>query len=249
MTVRCTGTEIVELTVENPPGNTLSMQTLVELRVHLERIGADPAVRCVVLAAGAGPFISGGDVTELLASVGDPEAIGAHVDLTGRLFDILTALDVPVIAAVDGAAVGGGLEILLCCDIVVATATARFGLPEVKLGLIPGAGGTQRLARRCGRMFAAELMLTGRLVVSAEARAAGLITEVTQDSALPRAREIAARIAGFAPGAVTSGKRALSGGAELSLREGLALERELFVTLMSASETAVGLQAFLSRSR
>ena len=162
---------------------------------------------------------------------------------------LMTALQVPVVAAVDGAAVGGGLEILLCCDVVVAAATARFGLPELKLGLIPGAGGTQRLARRCGEVFAAEMILTARLVTADQALQARLITEVTEGSALPRAREIAARVAGLAPAAVRAAKRALTGGAQLPLAAGLALERELFVSLMSDPGTAAGLQAFMTRAR
>ena len=249
MTVRASGTGIVRLTVENPPGNTLSMATLAQFRAHLERIAADPQTRVVVLAAGPGPFVAGGDVAELLAAVGDPEAIGEHVDLTAELFARLTALPVPVIAAVDGAAVGGGLELLLCCDIVVATEKARFGLPELKLGLIPGAGGTQRLARRCGPVLAAEMILTARLITASQAQQAGLITEVTPDSALPRALEIASRIAGLPPAAVRAAKRAVAAAAESTLVDGLALERELFVGLMSDPATTTGLQAFLDRVR
>jgi enoyl-CoA hydratase/carnithine racemase len=245
--VTLAGAEVVVLTIDNPPANTLSMAVLARIDEALDRVAASESARCLILAANGGQFVAGGDINELLETVGDEAAIAEHVALTGRLFERLRSLSIPVIAAVDGAAVGGGLELLLCCDLVVATESARFGVPEVKLGLIPGAGGTQRLARRIGPVRAAELLLTGRLIRAAEAKEFGLITEVVSGSAMVRAREFADRIAGFSPSAVSAAKRALVDGMDVTLEEGLALERRHFVGLMAHPETAEGLRAFLAR--
>ena len=237
---------VTVIRIENPPANTLTMKVLGEFLAAVNDVSVDPEARAVVLAAGTGPFVSGGDVGELLETVGDEEEIAAHVGLTSTLLQGLLDLPVPLIAAVDGAAVGGGLELLLCCDIIVATASARFGLPEVKLGLIPGAGGTQRLARRTNSTFAAEMLFTGTLVRAQRAMDVGLVTEVVAESAEQRSREIAERIARFSPAAVRAAKSALRANAE-ELDRGLAVERSLFVGLLNDPATAEGLRAFLTK--
>ncbi|MDX2937772.1 enoyl-CoA hydratase/isomerase family protein [Streptomyces ipomoeae] len=237
--------EVATLTVDNPPANTLTTAVLTAIDAALDRITADPATRCLVLAARGRQFTAGGDAHELLAAVGDAHEVEKHVALTGRVFARLRELRVPVVAAVDGAAVGGGLELLLCCDVIVASSAARFGLPEVKLGLIPGAGGTQLLPRRIGPVAAAELLLTGRLLDAAQAHRLRLVTEVVDPPALPRAVEIAERIAGMAPGAVAAIKQAIVAAGRLLLDEGILTERRLFVELMERPETAEGLRRFL----
>lgn len=238
---------VATIRIDNPPANTLTMAVLGELRDAIAELESDAAVRCVVIEAAGRTFVAGGDVGELLETVGDPAAIDEHVGLTGDLFTRLGALPVPVIAAVDGAAVGGGLELVLRCDLTVATASARFGLPEAKLGLIPGAGGTQLLARRCGVGFAARMLFTASLVEAPEALSGGLITEVVEGSASERAHALAERIASLPASAVRAAKTALYGGLGASLSEGLALERAQFTALMMNEQTVEGLRAFLAR--
>lgn len=241
------GAAVVRIRIDNPPANTLTMAVLGQLRDAVSAVESSGEVRCVVIEAAGRTFVAGGDVGELLDTVGDPEGIDEHIGLTSDLFARLAALPVPVIAAVDGAAVGGGLELLLRCDLAIATASARFGLPEARLGLIPGAGGTQLLARRCGVGFAARLLLTASLVGADEALAAGLVTEVVDGSASERAYALAERIAALPPAAVRAAKAALHGGLDASLDEGLAVERRHFTGLMMDEQTVDGLRAFLAR--
>ncbi|MDR5699752.1 enoyl-CoA hydratase/isomerase family protein [Agromyces aerolatus] len=249
MAVTRTGGVVATLTIDHPPVNTLSMATLAELDEQLEAIVADDRTRVLVLTGSGTTFASGGDVHELLEAVGDREAIEEHVGLTGRLFARLTELPFPTIAALDGHAVGGGLELAIACDLVIAAEHVRLGFPEVKLGLIPGAGGTQRLPRRVLRTHAAELLLTGGLIGGTRAAAIGLVNEAVGGSALERAHEIADRIAGLDASAVAAAKRALRAALELDEPAGLAVERDLFVERLSAPGTVEGLRAFLAGAR
>lgn len=243
------GEVIVTITIDNPPVNTLSMSTLAQLDEHLAAVEGDDRIRVLVLTGSGTTFASGGDVKELLESVGNADAIEQHVALTGTLFARLAGLTIPVIAALDGAAVGGGLELAIACDLVIANEQVRLGFPEVKLGLIPGAGGTQRLPRRVLRLHAAELLLTGGLISAARAQQIGLVNECVPASAYQRAYEIASRVSAFPPRAVTAAKSALQAAGSLDQAMGLEAERRLFVDLLSDPDTVKGLRAFLDGAR
>ncbi|WP_040167497.1 enoyl-CoA hydratase/isomerase family protein [Microbacterium gorillae] len=235
---------VARLHIDNPPVNALSAAVLGELAVAIARVAASDARVLVLTAATGSSFLAGGDIRELLAVVGDAAAVERHLSLTDRVFADLDALPVPVNAAVDGVAAGGGLEVLLCCDIVIASPRSRFGVPEVRLGLIPGAGGTQRLPRRIPRGIAREWVLTGRLVPASEAHAAGLVNMIGDDPVLA-AEAMAARIDGYAPAAVHAATRATRYVGDLDA--GLALERELFADLLADPATVAGLRAFLDK--
>jgi enoyl-CoA hydratase len=160
----------------------------------------------------------------------------------------MEALAVPVIAAINGFALGGGLELALACDFALASKTARLGLPEVGLGVIPGFGGTQRLARRVGIGLARELVYTGNVIGAEEALRIGLCNAVTEPAdLLPAARAVAEKIASRAPLAVAAAKRVMAEGVDLPLGQALALERERFAALFGSADQKEGMKAFLEK--
>jgi enoyl-CoA hydratase len=200
----------------------------------------------ILTGAGDKAFVAGADVSEL-ASLGPDEARALSA-LGHRLGAVIAALPVPVIAAVRGYALGGGCELALACDFIYVTPSARFGQPEVKLGAIPGFGGTQLLARRVGMARACELLLTGEVIDAAEALRLGLVNRVVEPAGLlAAARATAAAVAARAPLAVAEAKRALVRGAELPLGEALALEREGFAGLFATADLREGMRAFLDK--
>jgi enoyl-CoA hydratase len=242
---------IAVVTLDNPPVNTLTRDLMRQLLDHVDKWRDDENTAVVVLASAVSrTFTAGGDVGELLAAAGGADDIAAHTELTDTLFGRLDALPQPVLAAVDGAAVGGGLELLLCCDLVVASDRSRFGTPEVTLGLIPGAGGTQRLPRRVGSGPALDLLLTGRLVTADHARAIGLVNEVTPpEETRDRTLSLAGRLARLPRAAVRAAKAAGRAAAQLPLSDGLAFERELFTDLLLGDEARDRLAAFTRGER
>jgi enoyl-CoA hydratase/carnithine racemase len=245
---------VATITVDNPPVNALSDATLIGLRDAAAEAGEREDVRAVVLTgAGEKAFIAGADLRALAPALGpdgDEALMREHVGLTAPAFAALTGIAVPVIAAVQANALGGGLEFALCCDLIVADPRARFGLPEVNLGLIPGGGGTQRLARRIGGAAALELVLLGRPIEAARAHELGIVNLVAAEGgALDEARRMAERLAGLAPQALRSAKRAVRAGLDAGLDEGLAAERELFLAVARTADAAEGAAAFLEKRR
>ena len=233
---------VATVTVDNPPVNALDDATLAALR---DAAGEVREARAVVLTgAGEKAFLAGADLNALRHALGTPGAMEEHVALTRPTFEAWRALEMPLIAAVAGHAVGGGLEFALLCDLICAGPKVRFGLPEVTLGLMPGGGGTQRLPRRIGSGLALELMLTGKLVRADEAP--GLVNVIADD---PRAaaHELAARIAALPAVAVQAIKRA--GTFEGSLDAGLDAERALFLSVCATDDAREGADAFLSKRR
>jgi enoyl-CoA hydratase len=205
----------------------------------------------ILTGAGEKAFIAGADLRALAPALGpggDPRLMDEHVALTGPAFAALTAIPAPVIAAVQANAVGGGLELALCCDLIVAQAGARFGVPEVTLGLMPGGGGTQRLARRIGSGAALELILGGRVIDAERALALGLVNAVADD-ALADAQALAARLARLPAVAIRSAKRAVRFGLDAGLEAGLAFEREQFLAVARTADAAEGAGAFLEKRR
>jgi enoyl-CoA hydratase/carnithine racemase len=243
---------VATITVDNPPVNALSDPTLIGLRNAAEEAGGRDDVRAVMLTGtGEKAFIAGADLRALAPALGpggDASLMHGHVGLTAPVFAALTALEAPLIAAVQANAVGGGLEFALCCDLIVAAPGAKLGLPEVTLGLMPGGGGTQRLARRVGTGAALELILGGRLIDARRALAIGLVNAVADD-ATAEAQALAARLARLPAVAVRSAKRSVRFGLDVGLDEGLRFEREQFLAVAGTADAAEGAAAFLEKRR
>ncbi len=222
--------------------NALSFDLLDQLADELERLDADDACRAIVLTgAGTRAFAAGADIKEL--------AIQTPITLTNEnrfaVWDRIGAVRTPTIAAVRGFALGGGCELAMSCDLIIAGDDAQFGQPEIRIGVMPGAGGTQRLTRAIGKAKAMELILTGRTMPAAEAEAAGLVTKVVPaDATLDEALDLAARIAAQPPLAVRAAKQAILRAHELSLSAGLDFERRAFFLLFASDDQTEGMAAF-----
>jgi enoyl-CoA hydratase len=225
--------------------NALSFDLLDELATTLERLDADDACRAIVLTgAGTRAFAAGADIRELATQTPDSLAAGGRFGAWDRIGAIAT----PVIAAVRGFALGGGCELAMSCDMVVAGDDARFGQPEIKLGVMPGAGGTQRLTRAIGKARAMELILTGRTIDASEAYAMGLVTKVVAgDATVAEALALARTIAAQAPLAVRAAIDAIRRADELPLSAGLAYERQAFFGLFATADQSEGMAAFTDK--
>jgi enoyl-CoA hydratase len=226
--------------------NALSFALIGQLGDVLGVLDADPLCRAIVITGARDrAFAAGADIVELASEsegslrAGDPLR---PVDQIGRLHT-------PVIAAVRGFALGGGAELAMACDMLVAGEDAKFGQPEIKIGVIPGAGGTQRLTRAIGKARAMELILTGRVVTAREAEAMGLVTEVVAppERTVTRALELAGVIAQMPRAAVEAAKAAVVAAEQLPLREGLRYERDLFEALFETEDQVEGMTAFLEK--
>jgi enoyl-CoA hydratase len=224
--------------------NALNHQTISELVDALEAFDRDPAIGCLILTGGERAFAAGADVTQMV----DASPVDVLRDDNYARWARLRALHKPVIAAVSGYAFGGGCELALMCDLIVASETAQFGQPEVKIGIIPGAGGTQRWTRAVGKAKAMEVVLTGDPVSAVEAERLGLITRVVPVGAhLEEAKRLARIIASRPPLAVRLAKEAVNQADELSLASGLELERKLFYLLFASDDKREGMRAFLEK--
>jgi enoyl-CoA hydratase len=235
------------ITLNRPQAlNVLNAVLLTELMDALETFDSDHAIGAMVINGSEKAFAAGADIKEMAdASVADMMARGFV-----ELFDRLRKINKPVIAAVSGFALGGGCELALSCDMIVASETAKFGLPEVTLGVIPGAGGTQRLTHALGKALAMEVILNNRVLTAAEALQFGMVNRVVPverylDEALALAAEVAAR----APVAMRHAKQAVNAAHELSLEEGLAEERRLFYELFATEDQKEGMKAFLEKRK
>lgn len=239
---------IATLTLNRPKVlNALNDQLFRELDAALDALAADDAVRVVILTgSGEKAFAAGADIQEL-ASVSAEE--GRQLAARGqRVMGKMERLGKPVIACINGFALGGGCELAMACTFRIAGETARLGQPEVKLGLIPGYGGSQRLPRLIGQGAALKLLLSGEMISAAEALRLGLVEEVVPAAELmPRARQLAALIAGMAPVALMHCLAAVHDGAELPLDRALALEASLFGLCCATADKAEGTAAFLEK--
>jgi len=226
---------VAEITLNRPQAlNVYNIQMRDELYQVLLAIRDDPDVRVgIVRGAGDKAFCAGADLSEFLTA--PSPSVARQVRFARDVWGAFLAVPQPLIAALHGFVLGSGIEIALCCDIRIAAEGARFGLPEVGLGIIPAAGGTQTLPRVVGRARALELLLTARWISADEAYHAGLVTEVVpRERLLPVARDIARQIASYSPRAVSSAKQAVVRGLDLSLAEGLRLETRLAAYVASA---------------
>ncbi len=234
------------VTIDRPGAlNALSFGLLAELVEALERLDAARTCRVIVLTgAGSRAFAAGADIKELLGQTPASLAGGGAF----RPWDRLRAIGLPIIAAVRGYALGGGCELALACDLIVAGEDAQFGQPEILIGVMPGAGGTQRLTRAIGKARAMDLILTGRSLPAREAEAAGLVSLVVPaEETLDRALELAGRIATMPPLAVRAAKAMVNRAFETSLTEGLADERQAFFELFATEDQTEGMTAFAEK--
>ncbi len=234
------------VTLDRPDAlNALSFDLLDDLVAVLQALDADPSCRAVVITgSGTRAFAAGADIRELAPQT------SASLHAGGRFgaWDRLDEIGLPLIAAVRGFALGGGFELAMACDMIVAAEDATFGQPEIKIGVMPGAGGTQRLTRAVGKARAMELILTGRTMSAAEAAASGVVTmvvpaEVTVDAAL----ELAGRVAAMPPLAIRAAKMAILDASQRGLHDGLAREREAFFRLFDSQDQAEGMAAFTEK--
>ena len=224
--------------------NALNVPLMTELVAALEALDEDRDTRCIVLTGNDRAFAAGADIGEMA----DATAVEMYRRNQFARWDRIRKVRTPLIAAVSGYALGGGCELAMMCDMIVAAESARFGQPEILIGVIPGAGGTQRLTRAVGKALAMEIVLTGRQIAAAEAHAAGLINRVVPnelclESALHLAREVAAR----PPLAVMLGKDAVLKAFDTTLEVGLEEERKNFFLLFSSEDKREGMAAFLEK--
>lgn len=224
--------------------NALNTQVREALAEHFRELARRRDVRAIVLTGGVQFFVAGADIKEF-ASAGAIDMYRRH---TEYLWEAISHCPKPVIAAVNGFALGGGCELAMHCDLIVAGESARFAQPEVKLGLMPGAGGTQRLVRAVGKFQAMRIALTGCMVSAPEALAMGMLSEVVSDEqTLPRAMELAAHIAALPPLAVEQIKEVMLAGADLPLESALVLERKAFQLLFDSKDQKEGAAAFFEK--
>ena len=235
------------LTLSRPEAaNALSRPLIDELSTAIGGLSEDSAVRAVVITGAGKAFCGGADLKERLAMSADETR--AFLDELGGLLSTLSSLSCPVIAAINGSAYGGGLELALACDLRLAAETAMMGLVEVRLGIIPGAGGTQRLARLVGVARTKELIFTGRRFDARAAERMGVVNAVVPLDELEEAvAELVEEIAAGAPLAVARAKAAIDGGIALTLAGGLALERRCYEVVLGSADRNEGLRAFAEK--
>jgi enoyl-CoA hydratase len=226
--------------------NALNATVLRELNDALDVFDHDPQVGAMVITGDEIAFAAGADIKEMATASAIDMLIRSHIPQ----FDRMLAIHKPIIAAVSGWCLGGGNELAMTCDMVVASETARFGQPEINLGVIPGAGGTQRLTRAVGKAIAMEMVLNNRILTAEEARSFGLVNRVVPvERYLEEALQLAAEIAARAPLAVRLGKEAINHAFESFLSDGLADERRAFYMLFASQDQKEGMQAFVEKRK
>ena len=226
--------------------NALNLATRKALAAAFAELQDDREVRCIVLTGDDKAFAAGADLKEMV----EADTVEIVQRRTERYWQTIARTPQPVIAAVEGYALGGGLELAMICDIIVAAETAQLGQPEVRVGIMPGAGGSQRLTRAVGKFHAMRLCLTGRPISGREAYEIGLVSQVVaQGEAMAAALRLAADIARLPPLAVTSIKEAILQGENASLEAGLTLERKAFQLLFATEDRREGMTAFIEKRK
>ncbi|MFN7174255.1 MAG: enoyl-CoA hydratase-related protein [Thermaurantiacus tibetensis] len=242
--VDCEG-PIQIITLNRPKAlNALNSQVLAELIRAFERFDADPERRCAIITGNEKAFAAGADIKEMA-----PQTVG---DMFGANYfagyDRVTATRKPWIAAVAGYALGGGCELAMMADIILAADTAKFGQPEIKLGVTPGMGGSQRMARAIGKAKTMEMCLTGRMMSAEEAERAGLVARVVPAAELmAEARKLALEIAGMPPLAALAVKEQVNAAFETTLQQGILFERRLFHAMFGTADQTEGMAAFIEK--
>jgi enoyl-CoA hydratase len=238
------------ITVNRPPVmNALNVATLIELRAVFEKLATSHDVRAIILTGvGEKSFVAGADIEEIrdLDMISGKEFAARGL----ALYSFIEKMRVPVIAAVNGYALGGGCELAMACHLRLAAETAKFGQPEINLGIIPGYGGTQRLPRLVGRARALDLLLTGRMITAPEALAWGLVNQVVPlAELLPAARKLAADLAAKPRLATAAILEAVDTGLQLGLDQGLNVEEQLFSFICGTEDKTEGTRAFLEKRK
>ena len=226
--------------------NALNSELMAELVTILEELDGDGACRCIVLTGNERAFAAGADIAEMA----EVSAVGMLLRDQFARWDRIRKLHLPLIAAVSGYALGGGCELAMLCDMIVASESAQFGQPEINIGVIPGAGGTQRLTRAIGKYRAMEMVLTGKPITAAEAYRAGLVNRVVPvELYLEAAESLARQIASQAPVAVRLAKEAVLKSFDTTIEGGLDFERLNFYLLFASDDQKEGMRAFLEKRR
>ena len=224
--------------------NALSNQLMGELVGALENLDGDESIRCIVLAGNDKAFAAGADINELSDATHLELYFGGRIDK----WDAIRKIRTPIVAAVSGYCLGGGCELAMACDLIIASESARFGQPETNLGVLPGAGGTQRLTRAIGKSKAMDVILTGRFLSAGEAEQAGLVARVTlEEDWLEEAKGVARTIAAKSPVGVRLAKEAVLNAFETPLAAGLDAERKAFHLALSSEDAQEGLKAFTEK--
>ncbi len=226
--------------------NALNRELMTELMDALAAFDGDPAIGCMVVTGSDRAFAAGADIKEMASATPTSMMTNSFIDL----WDRLRGVGKPIIAAVSGFALGGGCELAMACDMIVASETAQFGQPEINLGVIPGAGGTQRMTLAVGKAVAMEMVLNARYLSAAEAQRYGLVNRVYPvEVYLEEAVRLANEIAGRAPVAVRLAKEAVNAVFEMPLRAGLDHERRLFYLLFGTADQKEGMDAFVNKRK
>ena len=246
ITTRTEGDKVAIITLNRPKQlNALNDQLMDELGHALKAFDADPALGCAVITGSEKAFAAGADIAAMAKySFADVY----RSDYISRNWETIRTIRKPVIAAVSGFALGGGCELAMMCDFIIAADNARFGQPEIKLGVIPGAGGTQRLPRAVGKAKAMDMALTGRMMDAAEAERAGLVSRVVPlASLMEEALAAALMVAGFSQIATMAAKESVNRAFESGLSDGVMFERRLFHALFATADQKEGMDAFMAK--
>jgi enoyl-CoA hydratase len=238
---------VATLTLNHPPANVLTLELLAELDTTLQSLAADPAVKVMIITGAGRFFIAGADI-RIIAGIPSSRE-GCDLALRGQA--VLNRIEdsvKPVIAAINGACLGGGLELAMCCHIRIAAEGSRLGQPEINLGIVPGFGGTQRLPRLIGRSKATEMILTGDPISAQEAKTLGLISQVVpSDDLLRQAQGLARKIAMKSQVAVRAAMQAIAEMERQDLPNGLVREAQLFGDICDSQDKKEGVKAFLEK--
>jgi len=246
--VRTEAEKVGIITLNRPKQlNALNSELMVEMGTALKLFDADPHIGCIILTGSEKAFAAGADIGAMATySYADVY----KNDYITRDWETLRSIRKPIIAAVSGFALGGGCEVAMMCDIIIAADNARFGQPEIKLGIIPGAGGTQRLPRAIGKAKAMDLALTGRMMDAQEAERAGLVSRVVPlDKLMDEALGVALTICDYSQIAVMSAKESINRAFESSLSDGVMFERRMFHALFATEDQKEGMDAFVNKRK
>lgn len=226
--------------------NALNRATMDQLIEAFEAFDGDPEIHCMLLTGNDRAFAAGADITEMA----DVTMVEMYLRNQFARWERLKRIRKPIVAAVSGYALGGGCELMMHCDIIVASETARFGQPEINLGIMPGAGGTQRLTRAIGKARAMDLILTGRMITAQEAYDAGLVSRVVpKEHCFDEAMRVCVELSARSPLALRLAKEAILKANELPLSEGLDYERKVFYMLFATEDQKEGMRAFLEKRK
>jgi enoyl-CoA hydratase len=226
--------------------NALNIELMGELLSALEHFDKDKEVGCIIITGSAKAFAAGADIKEMAAQ----GAIDMHIRDQFAVWDKIRKIKKPIIAATSGYVLGGGCELSMSCDMIVAAESTRFGQPEIKIGIIPGAGGTQRLTRAIGKARAMEMIMTGRMYSAREMFEAGLVTRIADDEVyLEEAQALAREIASMPPIAVQMAKDAILKAFDTTIEGGLEYERKAFYLLFASEDMKEGMNAFIEKRK